>query len=146
MARSTSTQVYKDLVTSGTLSRARAKVYDWLYRHGPATCNEVAVGIGERRHGSTSGRLTELRDLGVVKEDGTRVCTVSGKDIILWDVTHTGITGEVQRRESSTRMACREVLSIIREWQALQASGQPYPDCLGGIVVSRIQDVCEDAL
>lgn len=134
--RDTSSQVYAQLMASGVLSDARAKVYDWLFRHGPATCNEVAVGIGERRHGSTSGRLTELRDLGVVRELGVRKCSVSGMTIILWDVTFHGVTGSVQKRSGRHRQACLDIADVLSQSTSETAE----------IALQRIREICAGVL
>jgi hypothetical protein len=86
MARQTSVEVWKKINQQGLLPQMRLDVYNWLYRHGPATRNEVADSIGMVRN-DASTRLRELKIQGVVYEVRERPCTVTGHVIIEWDVT-----------------------------------------------------------
>jgi len=86
MARQTSAQAYQKIKDDGLLSRVRLKVYVWLYQNGPATAGVVGEGIDYNRN-NTATRLSELRDLGVVRECGTQKDPTTDMEVILWDVT-----------------------------------------------------------
>lgn len=89
--RSTSIKAYNEIKENGLLSKRRFEVYDYLYHHGAKTQNEVAryyqklyPNAGARSWGA---RFAELKELGVIKEVGTKADSVSGHTTILWDVT-----------------------------------------------------------
>lgn len=84
--RRTSLAAYASLIESGTLPDARADVWKWLYEYGPATRNEVSRGI-HGIPGAVSTRLKELVQSGNVKEVGEGKCKVSGRELIIYDVT-----------------------------------------------------------
>jgi hypothetical protein len=83
--RQTSLEAYDEIKESGTLSRVRWTVYDYLYSFGPSTGMECFKGIGLETN--QSGRFTELRDQGFIREVGTLVCKITGREVIGWDVT-----------------------------------------------------------
>ncbi len=93
MVRKTSAEAYRKISESGLLSAARWQVYDVAYQAGPLTANQVAKILEERGNTlatvrkNTHARLTELRDLGVIEEQGTVICPVTGMRVIQWDVT-----------------------------------------------------------
>ena len=83
-ARFTSIRVYHQIEEEGLLSRMRWLVYSWLYKNGPATGREVNQGL-DVPHAHV--RLHELQQQGVVRETGTKNCSVTGRESISWDVT-----------------------------------------------------------
>lgn len=90
MARKTSKEALKEITSKRLLPIRRLQVYEHLFRHGPATAQEVEKsfldrGFGEGRH--VNKRLPELREQGAVEEVGERKCEVTGQIAILWDVT-----------------------------------------------------------
>lgn len=92
MHRKTSIEAYKTIEAQGLLSRRRFQVYRCLFKHGPLTRNQLseilAVRYGTRINPNlVSSRLIELRDRGVVEEQGERICTLTGMTVIQWDVT-----------------------------------------------------------
>lgn len=86
MARRTSIAVYHRIEEEGLLSKARWRVYAYLYECGPCTAGEIAEGIDYIRN-NTCARLKELIDRGVVEEIGERPCRTTGNNVILYDVT-----------------------------------------------------------
>jgi len=91
MIRETSIEAYKNLVLSGLLSERRREVYQTVYKFGPMTSGEAFSYINRNRPignlTQSRARFTELREMGLLKEMGTRICSVSGMTTILWDVT-----------------------------------------------------------
>lgn len=124
--RETSIEAYRTIREEGLLSQRRFQVYDLLYQHGPCTANELV-----NRTGRTSSlgnqnivtRLGELREMGCVKELGTRQCNVTGMRVIVWDVT-SNLPRKLERELSRSRKAIRtellELLSTIHHYSAEQ--------------------------
>lgn len=86
-------ETYQAIRDSGLLSRRRWQVYYVLYMYGPMTGGEVfrayqdTFGINAPTNSNVTTRLGELRESGVVKELGTKICDVSGQNVILWATT-----------------------------------------------------------
>lgn len=91
MARDTSIEAYNKIKADGLLGKRRFQVYQELYFNGPKTANQVVRTIQadhpDIKDASLHGRLSELRDLGVVREVGFHNDEISGNRNILWDVT-----------------------------------------------------------
>ena len=89
--RDISIDVYNQIKEEGLLSARRWEVYDILFRFGPMTANEIFERVN--KHGSESyrhnvnPRLDELRKRKVAQRVGEKTCSVSKRDITLWDVT-----------------------------------------------------------
>lgn len=93
MVRETSQEAYFKIKDDGLLSERRWQVYDVLFRFGPLTGNEALRHL-KREHGVGGGnapsivsRLGELRNSGCAYEVRTRSCSVTGMNVIEWDVT-----------------------------------------------------------
>lgn len=87
--RETSEYAYLQIKEEGLLSKMRLQVYEYLYFNGPATGTEINLDMrGIEGRDNYHKRLSELRDLGVVKEVGKRKCRVTGRQAIEWDVTN----------------------------------------------------------
>lgn len=94
--RQTSASVYHKINAQGLLSKMRLSVYNALYQHGPATAQEIFRHL--RCDTNQSGRFTELRDLGVIREVRVRPCSVTGHEVIEWDVTANLPNGKVNKK------------------------------------------------
>jgi predicted transcriptional regulator len=84
--RTTSVEVYKELVKKGVLPTMRREIYAWLYTNGPATRNEIALAV-HMIPNNCSTRLKEMIGLGIVAERGEDKCQITGRNVILYDVT-----------------------------------------------------------
>lgn len=84
MTRSTSARAFHEIEDNGLLTAARFKVYEKLYAIGPATGSQLNDAL---KTPSAHKRLSELHDVGVVKEVGEGTCPITGMTAILWDVT-----------------------------------------------------------
>ena len=93
MTRQTSMDAYRKIKSEGLLSKRRLEVYETLFHFGPMTANETfeklyKKDIGPKNAASNSAaRFSELRDMGVIQEIGERKCSVTGMNVISWDVT-----------------------------------------------------------
>lgn len=90
MIRQTSINAYLEIKEKGLLSKRRWQVYEVLYQHGPLTGREVNKILATARGNNSStfiGRLSELRDLGIVYECGEKFDSETNQTVLLWDVT-----------------------------------------------------------
>ena len=83
--RQTSIDCYNQIKQEGLLSKRRLQVYESIYNYAPCTASEVFKEKNLKTN--QSGRFTELRDLGVIYEKGERTCSITGKNVIEWDLT-----------------------------------------------------------
>jgi DNA-binding transcriptional ArsR family regulator len=78
---------FEKIIAEGLLSENRLKVYQILFHHGPLTAGEVFDKMEKCIvKGSVSARLTELRQMGVAYEVGTKKWSRSGHTGILFDI------------------------------------------------------------
>lgn len=89
MARQTSIDCYNQIKAEGLLSKMRFKVYECILTNAPCTSAEALSNMLSKNSAITSSRarFTELRELGVIYEKGIRKCTVTGRNVIEWDLT-----------------------------------------------------------
>lgn len=91
MTRDTSQEAYWHLRDSGQLSKRRFEVYSQVFHFGPGTSAEILHYKLQDKPQSTlnqsRARFTELRDMGLLKEQGDKVCSITGRRAIVWDVT-----------------------------------------------------------
>ena len=83
--RETSLAAYHSVMNDGIVARMQRAAYELLYNHGPLTGREI-----DRIKNDCPDfhkRLPELRDAGLAREVGTRICQVTGRVVIAWDVT-----------------------------------------------------------
>lgn len=115
--RETSAAVYHEIEAKGLLSAMRWKVYSFLYQFGPLTQNELNAGLkgSDEVAPSYHKRLSELRDLKVVRELGTRTCKVSGNQCIEWDVTALLPEDQAQGAVRPTVAEMRKALDDLRD-------------------------------
>lgn len=116
MSRKTSSITYRAIVDEGLLSPLRLEIYTMLFIHGPMTCKEVTKRIGAERD-SISPRMQEMVRMGVVEETGERMCSVSDRLAVLWDVTDqlprkdTGAIGKTRAAKGGDQAA----MAALRE-------------------------------
>jgi hypothetical protein len=92
--RQTSSEAYRYLIENDILGKRQLEVYTTLYRYGALTANEVfnliktTTNRNFRFDSNTRARFTELRNMDLIEEMGTRVCSITGRKVILWQVTN----------------------------------------------------------
>ena len=86
--RQTSIDCYNKIQAEGLLSKRRLEVLNTILESAPCTSSEAIVNA-KVKFGvfGVSSRFTELRDLGVIYEKGIKKCTVTGRNVIEWDLT-----------------------------------------------------------
>ena len=87
--RQTSIDCYNKIKQEGLLSNMRLKVYEAILRKAPCTSGEAfaIMTTKENQISQSRARFTELRELGVIYEVQNRKCTITGMNVIEWDLT-----------------------------------------------------------
>ena len=116
--RDTSIAAYNELRDSGQLTERRREIYELLYEHGPATSGEIfEIQVRESKVKALTqsrARFTELREHGVIQELGTAFCRITGREVILWDVTSASEAKPLTRSFSKSQQLT-ELLEGVAE-------------------------------
>lgn len=86
MTRETSIDCFNQIKSTGVISQRRLEVLEAISKTCPCTTSEAISAISTSSFGIGS-RFTELRDMNVIYEVGTRKCSVTGRNVIEWDLT-----------------------------------------------------------
>jgi len=128
--RDTSIQAYHEIKESGLLSERRFQVYQILYKYGPITSGQlVEIAKKHKKLCHTSafqGRLSELRDMGVVQEVKKDKCPITGRNVIFWDV-NSKLPMKLQKPETKDQKIRRleaRIVELERQLNNLQKGGQ----------------------
>lgn len=87
MLRPTSIKIYNQIKEEGLLSPKRLLIYGILVEQAPCTSSEAIAHLKKGSIFGIGSRFTELREMGAIKEIGTRKCKITGREVIVWDVT-----------------------------------------------------------
>ena len=79
----TSAEAAAGIEASGAAGHQRQLCYEAVVAQPGITAAEVAKRTGLERH-APSRRLPELRDAGMVRNAGSRICTATGHRSITW--------------------------------------------------------------
>ena len=116
--RQTSVDCYNQIKDEGLLSKMRFHVYESIFLNPKQTAGELSECLNSKgvkiRHGSVNGRLTELRDLGVIYERDVRPCKVTGRNVIEWDMTDT-LPVEIKNSNKTKKQKINDALNSLRE-------------------------------
>lgn len=107
MVRRTSVEAYNDIQKSGLLGERQKHAYGVLYRLGPMTGNELSNAMGMPGQWK---RCSELKKRGVVEEVGEKVCCITGRQAIAWDVNGKH---PVKAKEDLRKMPLRKRYEIV---------------------------------
>jgi hypothetical protein len=116
--RETSVRAFYNAVDTGVIRTRREQVWIALQDLGVATASEVFEHLKVQRHfairydSNTSARMTELRDLGVIREIGTRPCRITKQICITWTIVpsseHAGVA-VIRRCPVCAQIVARDV-------------------------------------
>lgn len=125
MVRETSIAAYREIEAKGLLSKRRFQLYKVLFVNGPMTANECMHVLNRGQPAAlwdmnVHARFTELRQLGVAKEVGTTRCSLTGKEVICWDVTSKVPTSKALPKDPTKKG--QTVESLRAEIKSLQDS------------------------
>lgn len=98
--RETSVEAYEKIKASGLLSKRRWQVYDILFRCGPLTARQIAEDFGVPGGWK---RCSELQEMGLIREVGTRVDSKTQQTVLVWDVTVADTPRQLPQRQSVGR-------------------------------------------
>jgi len=113
--RETSIRCYNEIKAEGLLSKMRFQVYKALFDLGkPSTAREVDATMNVAKMEAT--RFTELRNLGVIYEKGTRKCSITNRMAIEWDLTDN-LPIKYDKPKKTTEKI-KELLSMVRELES----------------------------
>lgn len=92
MIRETSVEAYRSIRDNGSLSENQLRVYAIIYEHGPLIGSKVSERYKEMFPTATHSevvrnRITDLFNMGLVKEVGRDVDPQTKRPSIVWDVT-----------------------------------------------------------
>ena len=110
--RQTSIDCYNKIKEEGLLSKRRLQVYESIYNSAPCTASEVFKEKNLKTN--QSGRFTELRDLGVIYEKGERICSITGRNVIEWDLTDR-LPVNVKNTNKTKKDKINDALNSLRE-------------------------------
>jgi len=87
--RKTSIDCYNQIKSEGLLSKLRLMTYNAMLYSAPCTAGELQEFIEKNSIGVKHAwkLLSQLRDLGVVYEKRERLCSITGRNVIEWDLT-----------------------------------------------------------
>jgi|TARA_Y100001963_G_C6703028_1_gene410467 hypothetical protein len=112
--RQTSIDCYNKIKQEGLLSKRRLEVYEALLSSAPCTSTE-AIRNAKTTFGifGVSSRFTELRDLGVIYERGEKQCSITGRNVIEWDLTDR-LPVKIKNTNKTKQQKKNEALESLR--------------------------------
>jgi hypothetical protein len=120
----TSLEAYENIKASGALGTMQWLVYDAIFHHGPITANALNHLLG--RPGQTSfsyhKRLSELRDMGVIKKYGTSTSNDTGQNVYQWVITGALPTKVIKEKKGNegkpTEKQIETTVGLMRKFYA----------------------------
>lgn len=83
--RESSVKTYRDIIDEGLLGLQEEIVFDFFYRNPWSSDRECCEFTGLRIN-CVTGRRNKLVEMGCVLERGRRLCSVSGRNVLVWGV------------------------------------------------------------
>jgi hypothetical protein len=113
--RQTSIDCYNQIKQEGLLSKRRLEVYEALLSTAPCTSSE-AIRNAKTTFGvfGVSSRFTELRELGVIYERGEKQCSITGRNVIEWDLTDR-LPVNIKKSNKTKKHRINDALNSLRE-------------------------------
>ena len=113
--RQTSIDCFNQIKQEGLLSKRRLEVYEALLSSAPCTSSE-AIRNAKTTFGvfGVSSRFTELRDLGVIYEKGEKECSITGRNVIEWDLTDR-LPVNIKKSNKTKKQKIADALNSLRE-------------------------------
>ncbi len=111
--RQTSIDCFNKIKQEGLLSKRRLEVYEAILKNAPCTTNEALKDLYSGSHGVGS-RTTELRDVGVIYEKGEKKCSITGRNVIEWDLTDR-LPVNLKKTNKTKKHRTDDALNSLRE-------------------------------
>ena len=114
--RQTSIDCYNKIKEQGLLSNMRFKVYEAILKKAPCTSGEAfaTMTTKENQISQSRARFTELRNLGVIYEKGEKQCTITGRNVIEWDLTDR-LPVNIKNTNKTKKQRLDAALNSLRE-------------------------------
>jgi len=116
MIRQTSIECYNQIKQEGLLSKKRLQVYEAILKLAPCTSGEAfaTMTTKENQISQSRARFTELRELGVIYERGEKKCSITGRNVIEWDLTDR-LPINIKKSNKTKKDKVDAVLNSFRE-------------------------------
>jgi hypothetical protein len=114
--RQTSIDCYNKIKEQGLLSNMRFKVYEAILKKAPCTSGEAfaIMTTKENQISQSRARFTELRELGVIYEKGEKQCSITGRNVIEWDLTDR-LPVNIKNPNKTKKQRLDDALNSLRE-------------------------------
>ena len=114
--RQTSIDCYNQIKNEGLLSKMRFKVYEAILNNAPCTSGEAfaTMTTKENQISQSRARFTELREMGVIYEVQNRKCTITGMNVIEWDLTDR-LPINIKKSNKTKKHRLNNALNLLRE-------------------------------
>tara|TARA_R110001592_G_scaffold90443_2_gene265865 strand:- start:3949 stop:4371 length:423 start_codon:yes stop_codon:yes gene_type:complete len=114
--RQTSIDCYKKIKEQGLLSKKRFEVYQAILKKSPCTSGEAfaIMTTKENQISQSRARFTELRELGVIYEVRNRKCTITGMNVIEWDLTDR-LPITIKKSNKTKKQKVNDALNLLRK-------------------------------
>ena len=144
--RHTSIEAYREIVNGGMLSKRHMEIYRVVASFvEPCTSGEAfkllqdCEGEGVNPLSQSRARFTELRELGVLREGGTRECKISGRNCITWSVVDQlpNKSVRVDKIPSEKKRLRTRIKELTEKLEVLNNKIRGLEDALKGKTVQR---------
>jgi len=114
--RDTSIRCYKEIKENGLLTKRRLQVYEAILKNAPCTSAEAMHSILNSSNvlSQSRARFTELRELDVIYEKGEKKCSITGKNVIEWDLTDR-LPKNIKLSKSTKKDKIKTALDALRD-------------------------------
>tara|TARA_R110002051_G_scaffold2277_1_gene11778 strand:+ start:2488 stop:2910 length:423 start_codon:yes stop_codon:yes gene_type:complete len=114
--RQTSIDCYNQIKEQGLLSNMRFKVYEAILKKAPCTSGEAfaTMTTKENQISQSRARFTELRELGVIYERGEKQCSITGRNVIEWDLTDR-LPINIKKTNKTKKQKVDDALNSLRQ-------------------------------
>tara|TARA_R110000796_G_scaffold181330_1_gene297891 strand:+ start:35918 stop:36358 length:441 start_codon:yes stop_codon:yes gene_type:complete len=125
MTRKTSIDCYNQIKREGLLSERRLQVLSIMMYISPCSAGELEKEFILRNNIKGGWKqLSVLRDQGVLKEVGTKTCSVTGRKVIKWDLTGN-LPVKPKKKKPANLNKCIDYLiegMDMRNWDTISKS------------------------
>jgi hypothetical protein len=114
--RQTSIDCYTQIKQEGLLSKKRLEVYRAILKKAPCSSGEAfaTMTTKENQISQSRARFTGLRDLGVIYEKGEKKCSITGRNVIEWDLTDR-LPANIKKPKTTKQHRIDNALNSLRE-------------------------------
>lgn len=114
-ARQTSIDCYNEIKANGLLSKRRLQAYQCMLNLSPCTAGELEKEFNEK-YGLRGvwKLLSQLRDMGVVKEVSERDCRITKRNVIEWDLTDR-LPVDFNNNNKTKKQRINDAINSLRE-------------------------------